>query len=266
MNLPDEWSAGRVVANGIDLQYYRTGSGPPVVMAHGMYGNGRRWLPVGSDLAVDHEVVAYDARGHGRSDAPETGYGIDDRVADLIGLVDALDLSDPALVGHSMGAATAAWAAAEHPSLPRGLVLEDPARFHETVEMSFEEAREAASEHLATSQEQPVEERIEEHFDDVDVAPEHVRRLATAVDECSPHVVNYAQEHDLVVEAFDEIRCPYLVLRRDREVADRVADLAAADRLADGRLVHVPGTGHHVFRDAYDPALAELRTFLRRVE
>ena len=56
------------------------------------------------------------------------------------------------------------------------------------------------------------------------------------------------------------------MLRRDRDVADRAADLTAADRLAEGRLVHVPDAGHYVFQDAYDPALAELRTFLRRVE
>lgn len=126
VNIPDGWTTDTVRANGIDLRYYRTGDGPPLVMTHGFFGNGRCWIPLAETLAEDYDVVTYDARGHGRSDAPETGYDVENRVADLVGLVEALDLDDPILLGHSMGAATVAWTAAEHPDLPRALVLEDP--------------------------------------------------------------------------------------------------------------------------------------------
>ncbi|WP_121820511.1 alpha/beta fold hydrolase [Halostella salina] len=263
MTLPDDWTAGTVRANGIDLGYYRTGEGPPVVLAHGMFDSGRRWVPLGSDLADEHEVIAYDARGHGRSDAPESGYDIDSRIADLVGLVEGLDLADPVLVGHSMGAATVALAAAEHPDLPRGLVLEDPSRFRRRPEMSVEAARSAARERLKEAKAQSVAERIDEHYDDCD--PDHARRLAAAVDDCSPHIAKLAQEHRPVAAAFDGITRPTLVLRRDLDVPDRVDDLNAADRLTDGRLVHIPDAGHYVFRDASDAATAELRTFLRRL-
>ncbi|WP_207592387.1 alpha/beta fold hydrolase [Halomontanus rarus] len=262
MNLPEEWTTGTVSTNGITLQYYRAGSGPPIVMAHGMFDNGRRWVPLGSDLVDDYEVITYDARGHGRSDAPETGYDIDNRVADLVGLMNGLDLTNPVLLGHSMGGATVAWAAADHPDLPRALVLEDPSRFREHPEMSMEEAQEMGRERLRESKALSLEERIEQHYDD-GIDPDHARRLAAADDECSPHVAMIAQEHELVTEAFDEITCPTLVLRRDVDVADRAADLDAADRLVDGRLVHVPDAGHYVFRDEYDAAAAELRAFLR---
>jgi len=220
-------------------------------------------VPLGSELVDEYEVIAYDARGHGRSDAPETGYDIDTRIADLVGLVEGLDLADPVLVGHSMGAATVALAAAAQPDLPRGLVLEDPSRFRRRPEMSVEAAREAARERLREAKAQSVEERVEEHYDDCD--PAHARRLAEAVDECSPHIAKLAQEHRPVTEAFDDIACPALVLRRDLDVPDRVEDLDAAARLTDGRLVHVPDAGHYVFRDAYDAATAEIRTFLRRL-
>ncbi|WP_135820107.1 alpha/beta fold hydrolase [Halostella litorea] len=268
MDLPDEWTAGTVSANGIDIRYYRAGSGDPVVLAHGMYADGRCWARLGSDLADEYEVVAYDARGHGRSDAPETGYDIDTRVADLVGLVAELGLDDPVLGGHSMGAATVAWAAAEHPSLPRGVFLEDPSRFRGTPETSVEAAREAGRERLRESKSRSVEERVERHYeeagrDDHDEA--QVRRLAVATDDCSPHVVKIAQEHPPVERAFDDVACRTLVLRRDVGVDDRVEDLRAAERLADGRLVHVPDAGHHVFLDEYDAAAAELRTFLRRL-
>lgn len=269
LDLPERWTTDTVTVDGVDLRYYRTtgaSADPPVVLAHGMYEHGRRWLPLATDLP-DRDLVAYDARGHGRSAAPESGYGIDARVGDLVGLCDALALADPVLVGHSMGAATAAWAAATHPDRVRGLVLEDPSRFHETPEMDAAEAREAATEFLAEQQALSVEERLERLDDEApDAAPGHRRRLARGIDECAPDVVAYAQEHDLVVEAFDDVTCPTLVLRRDRDVDGRVADLDAAGRLADGRLVHVPGAAHDVLFSARDAAVAELATFLRRLQ
>jgi Predicted hydrolases or acyltransferases (alpha/beta hydrolase superfamily) len=263
MELPDRWTAKRARANGIEMEYYEAGRGQPILMAHGMYDDGRRWLPLGSDLADEYRVVAYDARGHGGTDSPESGYDIDSRVADLVGLVEALDLADPVLFGHSMGGATAAWAVANHPELPRGLVLEDPSRFRELPEISSERARQIARERLRESKERSLEERVAEELADVDVEDAQLRRLAASVDGCSPHIAKLAQHHPPVVEAFDEIPCPTLVLRRDVAVSDRLLDLKAADRLADGRLVHVPGAGHYVFRDAYDAAYPEVLTFLR---
>lgn len=265
MTLPAGWDTGSVITDDIELQYYETGSGPPIVFAHGLFDDGRRWVPLGSDLAADYRVIAYDARGHGRSAAPETGYGIDDRVADLVGVVTGLDLRNPILVGHSMGGATAAWAAAAHPELPAGLVLADPSRFHGYPDVDVEAARRMGRERLRESKELSVEERIDEYYADVEADADHRRRLAAAADECSPHVVKTAQEHDPVAKAFDDIECPTLVLRHDADVDDRVEDLNAAERLADGRLVHVPDAGHYVFRDAPETATAELRTFLARL-
>lgn len=264
MNLPDEWSTGTVSANGIDIQYYRAGSGQPIVLAHGMYDSAARWVPLAKTLTDDYEVIAYDARGHGQSDAPETGYDLDNRVADLLGLLDALDVTDPLLLGHSMGAATVAWAAATHPDLPRGLVLEDPARFHDNPDISMEQAQEITRQKLSEAQSRPVEERIEEHVAE-GLDHEQARRLVAAADKASPNIAHIAQEHDPVTEAFDEITSPTLVLRRDRDIPDRVADVRASERLTDGRLVHIPDAGHYIFRDEYDAAYAELQTFLHRL-
>jgi pimeloyl-ACP methyl ester carboxylesterase len=266
MDIPDQWATDTVTTNGIDLRYYRSGNGRPVVMAHGMYDSGRRWIPLAEDLADDYDVITYDARGHGRSDAPAEGYDIDNRVADVLGLIECLDLTDPVLLGHSMGGATVAWAGAERPDLPGGIVLEDPARFREAPEVSIERAEEMTRQRLSQARERPVEERVDEQVDDHDIDPAHARRLVAATDECSTHIARIAQEHRPVVDAFDEVSCPTLVLRRDVDVSERMADHRAVEQLADGRLVHVPGTGHYVFRDAYDAAYAELQTFLQRLE
>lgn len=268
MNLPDQWTTGTVSANGIDLQYYRAGDGQPIVLAHGMFATGRRWVRLGSDLAGEYEVIAYDARGHGRSDAPETGYDIDTRVADLVGFINRLELTDPILGGHSMGAATVAWTAADYPDLPRGVFLEDPSRFREPPKMSMEEAQEACRKQLRESKALSIDERIEQHYEDADHDDhdtEQVQHLVAAVDECSPHAALIAQEHPLVKHAFDDILCPTLVLRRDVDVDDRVKDRDVADRLANGRLVHVRDAGHHIFLYEYDAAATELYAFLQRL-
>jgi len=265
VNSPAGWTTETVHANGADLQCYRTGEGPSILLVHGFYDDGRRWVPVADRLADDYEVVAYDARGHGQSDAPETGYSLDDRVADLRGVVRELGLDDPVVVGHSMGAATAAWAAARHPDLACGLVLEDPVGLHDEPEIGPDERAEIVRKKVADAASQSVEELVAEHYPEVDA--DHAERLATASHECSPQIAEIAREGypAPLSESFPEIECRTLVLRRDAETERRIRDLEAAESLPNGRLVHVPDAGHYVFRDAFDAAFAELQTVLRRI-
>ena len=103
------WSSGDVIANGIKIHYVRTGGTKlPLVLAHGFSDNGLCWTRVAQVLEKDYDVIMADARGHGLSDAPESGYSAEDHAADLAGLIQALHLDKPALMGHSMGAATVA--------------------------------------------------------------------------------------------------------------------------------------------------------------
>ena len=76
--IPPSWSYGNVTANGITLQYYRTGDGtlPPLVLSHGFTDNGLFWTDLAHALEKDYDVIMYDLRGHGFSDAPQTGYYI----------------------------------------------------------------------------------------------------------------------------------------------------------------------------------------------
>src|SRR5439155_11984508 len=88
--------------------------------------NGRCWTRVARDLESDYDVIMPDARGHGLSDAPATGYSSTDHAADLAGLIGALGLQRPAVGGHSMGAGTTLRLIADYPSLASCAVLEDP--------------------------------------------------------------------------------------------------------------------------------------------
>jgi pimeloyl-ACP methyl ester carboxylesterase len=67
-----------------------------------------------------------DARGHGKSSVPDYGYRYEDHANDVVGLIEALRLSHPILIGHSMGGLVAAVVASRNPELLRCLILADP--------------------------------------------------------------------------------------------------------------------------------------------
>jgi non-heme chloroperoxidase len=90
--------------DGARLFYRDWGAGRPVVFVHGMLLSGEMWQRQMLHLAENgFRVVAYDRRGHGRSDDPGTGYEFDTLADDLAGLLDRLDLTGVTLVAHSMG-------------------------------------------------------------------------------------------------------------------------------------------------------------------
>jgi pimeloyl-ACP methyl ester carboxylesterase len=101
--------------------------GPLVVLLHGGGQTRHAWKGAGETLgAAGYYAVAYDARGHGDSDwAPDGVYTQDAMVADLIGLLGALDDRRPVLVGASMGGGTSLVAVGEDRVDATALVLVD---------------------------------------------------------------------------------------------------------------------------------------------
>ena len=80
------------------------GSGRPVVLVHGWPLSAQAWEPQVSVLRdAGYRVVAYDRRGFGRSDKPESGYSYDTLADDLQRVMDLCELQDVTLVGFSMG-------------------------------------------------------------------------------------------------------------------------------------------------------------------
>lgn len=101
------------------------GGEPPALLLHGIGNYGRVWDFVADAIGGRLRLVAPDARGHGDSVAPETGYGPEDFVADAVAVLAETGLARPLVVGHSMGGAHAIALAALHPDRVRGLVLVD---------------------------------------------------------------------------------------------------------------------------------------------
>lgn len=123
----DGWTTRSCEANGIRIHYLRTGGDkPPVVLLHGLLTSGACWASLAEALEEDYDVIMPDARGHGHSSAPEQGYTYDTLAADVLGFIEALKLTNPILLGHSMGGMTAALAASLNPTRLRSVVLADP--------------------------------------------------------------------------------------------------------------------------------------------
>jgi pimeloyl-ACP methyl ester carboxylesterase len=114
-------------AGSITLEGEEAGDGPPVVLLHGLSAT-RRNVVQGSRALIKrgYRLISYDARGHGAS-SPAERYEYADLVADLAGVLDHLELERAALVGSSMGAATAMAFALEHLERVPALVQITPA-------------------------------------------------------------------------------------------------------------------------------------------
>jgi pimeloyl-ACP methyl ester carboxylesterase len=96
------------------------GGPPPVVLAHCWTGSRAVWAPVARRLvAAGHRVVLYDQRGHGASTTGSTPVAVERLGDDLARVVEALDLRDAVVAGHSMGGMSVMACACRHPELVR---------------------------------------------------------------------------------------------------------------------------------------------------
>jgi pimeloyl-ACP methyl ester carboxylesterase len=125
----DDTGALNVATGGVSLSGERAGEGTAIVLLHGLTAT-RRYVVMGSRTLErsGHTVIAYDARGHGRSTpAADRAYGYERLTADLLAVLDAAGIERTALAGVSMGAHTAVRFALEHPERVDALALITPA-------------------------------------------------------------------------------------------------------------------------------------------
>ena len=102
-------------------------NGPAVVLVHSLAGTAQQWSEQLRHLRQSRRAIAFDFRGHGRSDPPRNGdYTIAGMAADITATVDSLDVDRFVLVGHSMGGGAALVYAGSHPERVLGLMLIDP--------------------------------------------------------------------------------------------------------------------------------------------
>ena len=102
------------------------GTGDPLVLLHGFSGAASTWQDISERLAEDYQMIAIDLLGHGASDAPAdiASYRMESVAADIVDLLDQLLVTNPTLLGYSMGGRLALCLACAYTSRFRALVLE----------------------------------------------------------------------------------------------------------------------------------------------
>ena len=115
----------KVRANGIDIHYEVSGSGPWVTLSHSLFCDGSMWDPQMAALEAHFTVLRFDTRGHGRSDAPPGAYTLAQMADDALGLLDVLKVERTHFVGLSMGGMIGQHLALKAPQRIDRLVLAD---------------------------------------------------------------------------------------------------------------------------------------------
>jgi pimeloyl-ACP methyl ester carboxylesterase len=127
---------GRFVqSNGVRLHYLEAGSGPPLVMLHGLTANAHSFDGlVAAGLPRHVRLIALDLRGRGESDQPPDGYGLPEHAGDVLALLDALGLEQVVLGGHSFGGLLTYYLASHYPArVSRCVVIDAPAEVHPQI-------------------------------------------------------------------------------------------------------------------------------------
>jgi pimeloyl-ACP methyl ester carboxylesterase len=110
----------------LKLEAAEHGSGPPVVILHGLFGSSRNWAGIARQLAADHRVLALDLRNHGASPwADSMDYA--EQAADVRRTLDERGVARTMVIGHSMGGKTAMLLAFAEPERVERLIVADVA-------------------------------------------------------------------------------------------------------------------------------------------
>jgi len=112
--------------NGARLWYDTYGQGEPLLLHHGYTASRVNWWPVAERLRKGYQVILMECRGTGDSEHTADGYNLDQYAADVIGLLDHLDLPQVTYAGHSMGGGMGYLLALDYPQRIQQLILMAP--------------------------------------------------------------------------------------------------------------------------------------------
>lgn len=116
-------ATGYLSVHGHKLAYKRAGSGPAILLIHGMAGSASTWSAVFDRLAAHFTVLAPDLPGHGKSEKPRGDYSLGAFAGVLRDFLLAMDVERATLVGQSLGGGVAMQLAYQHPEVCERLVL-----------------------------------------------------------------------------------------------------------------------------------------------
>ena len=262
--------------NGVNLNYKVSGQGPAVVLIHGGNGSTHDWSNQIAVLSPKYQVVAMDIRGHGKSAAPknETEYSIPIFAADILGLVDLLDISNCCLIGHSLGGYIALEFAVSHQDRLSSLVLVDTASeqlvedpnttqlLQKLYQLASSQGIEAAFEY--DDQFNPTKiERLKKHPGLRQKLPKTKQMPSVAGYIYCPRAVTKWQA---VTPRLSEIKIPTLIYQGEEDKPFVEAVKILKNGIIGAELETVKGVGHNPHQDAPEIFNQILLKFLKRIK
>lgn len=262
------WSTGDAVVDGVRLHYTRTGGDkPPVVLAHGFSDAGLCWTPVAQALEAEYDLIMVDARGHGHSDAPESGYTLTEMAGDLRGVIAELGLRQPAIMGHSMGGGITLALAGRYPEVAGAIIVEDAG----TLEAADFPHRQAGKEHpiqamLARIRHKSRDQLIAEQRAAMGWPEGELGPWADAKLQFNSRAAQFDPTAGVRwAELSPRIACPALLIAADLDRGAMMAPehIATMQRhIPQLQVATIHGAGHNVRREQFERFMAVVRTFL----
>lgn len=262
----EQWFESDIKANGITIHYRRTGGDkPPLVLLHGHTDNGMCWVRVTKALEQSYDLIMLDARGHGLSERMNQPTSSTDLARDALAAIDALGLERPGVMGHSMGASTAAVAAALAPEKISRLVLIDPPWLDVPRSPQHDDTRERNFMGLIKN---PLDEIINigrqtiagAHEDLIRAWAESKLQVDTQIFRMLHLEPNFFTWHQL-----PGIECPFLLLIGDPALGGLVTPKTAqeiTETWKQGRWVQIENVGHLIHFQQEEASIAAIRAFL----
>lgn len=251
------------LANGVRIRYVTQGppDGPAILMLHGYTDSSFSFSRVMPLMARDLRVIALDQRGHGDSDRPASGYSMDDLAGDAIALMDALNIRQATLVGHSMGSFVARRIAATHPDRVTRLVLVGAGI--SGTNQGMRDLRKAVA-----ALTEPVDATFVRDFQvstvNKPVPADFMDRVIAESRKLPVRVWNAALDGLMGYPASEPaIRCPTLVLGGDKDGVFSTAEQEAVGSAIQGASVSIiPGIGHTLHWEAPQTFVDLLTAFM----
>ena len=240
----------KINANGIDINYELTGKkGAPVVMlSHSLACSLVMWQPQMAVLESAFQVLRFDTRGHGDSDAPQGAYSFEQLAMDAIGLMDALKIDRVHFVGLSMGGMIGQGLALDYADRLKSLALCDTAAIMpDETQPIWQQRIEAAGEKGLQGQ---VDETLERWF-----RPEYLQQNPPEVEMIrrqilATPVAGYIGCCEAIrrlkyLDRLSKINLPTLIVVGEEDPGTPVAASEAMhERISDSRLVVLPSARH----------------------
>ncbi len=269
--MQQDWKQDTItLKNGIELFYTRTGGDKPkLVLAHGLTDSGACWYELAGDLEADYDLIMYDAYGHGKSSRVDPNMRFD-LVEDLHELINALELERPGVMGHSMGANTAATFAAKYPDRLSALVLEDPPWSDmpfdaEDVKSTMQQWKK----HNLSIKEKSIKELMKKQKKEAPKWEEAILEpWAEAKMDLDPNFFDAfpIKENDWHALA-KSIPVPTLVIAGDHELGAIITPkmgIEAVEIMNKCEFGHISAAGHCIRYEQYKPYLTMVKLFLKR--